>query len=147
MIAIVQRVKESSVAIDGSIYSNIGNGLNILVGIEKVDTEDKIVKLAKKCCELRIFEDENGKMSKSVMDIKCELLIISQFTLAGDVSKGRRPDFTNAMEPEKAKVYYEKFVRECENILGKDFVKTGIFAAEMKVAILNDGPVTIIIKI
>jgi len=147
MIAVVQRVKESSVAIDGSIYSNIGNGLNILVGIEKVDTEDKIVKFAKKCCELRIFEDENGKMSKSVMDIKGELLIISQFTLAGDVSKGRRPDFTNAMEPEKAKVYYEKFVRECENILGKDFVKTGIFAAEMKVAILNDGPVTIIIKI
>ncbi len=147
MIAVVQRVLESSVSIDGEVYSKIGKGLNILIGIEKGDLEENLSKLAKKCCELRIFEDENGKMSKSVLDINGDVLVVSQFTLAGDVSKGRRPDFTNAMNPEIAKLYYEKFVEECGKIIGSNKVKTGVFAADMKVSILNDGPVTIIVKI
>lgn len=146
MITVVQRVLESSVTIDGDVYSKIGNGLNILFGVEKNDIEEQIAKMAKKCCELRIFEDENGKMSKSVMDVGGEILIVSQFTLAGDVSKGRRPDFTNAMNPDTAKIFYEKFIDECGKIIGSDKVKKGVFAADMKVHILNDGPVTIIVK-
>lgn len=147
MIAVVQRVLQSSVVIDGSLYSQIEKGVNILIGFEKGDTVENITKMAKKCSELRIFEDENGKMSKSLIDIKGEMLIVSQFTLAGDVSKGRRPDFTSAMHPDLAKEYYEQFIYECKKIVGEDKVKSGVFAADMKVSILNDGPVTIIIKL
>ncbi|ADR19112.1 D-aminoacyl-tRNA deacylase [Calditerrivibrio nitroreducens] len=147
MIAVVQRVLQSSVVINGSLYSQIEKGVNILIGFEKGDTVENITRMAKKCSELRIFEDENGKMSNSIIDIDGEMLIVSQFTLAGDVSKGRRPDFTNAMHPDLAKEYYEKFICECKKIIGDDKVKSGIFAADMKVSILNDGPVTIIIKL
>jgi len=147
MIAVVQRVLQSSVVIDGSLCSQIEKGVNILIGFEKGDTVENINKMAKKCSELRIFEDENGKMSKSLIDIKGEMLIVSQFTLAGDVSKGRRPDFTSAMHPDLAKEYYEQFIYECKKIVGEDKVKSGVFAADMKVSILNDGPVTIIIKL
>lgn len=146
MIACIQRVKESYVKVNGKITGEIKKGLTVLVGFEKLDGFDTISKLARKCCELRVFEDGNGKMSLSVMDIGGELLVVSQFTLAADLKKGRRPDFTNAKKPEEAKKMYDLFIEECRKILGNDKVQTGIFGAEMEVGIINDGPVTFIIN-
>ncbi|WP_457642137.1 D-aminoacyl-tRNA deacylase [Persephonella sp.] len=143
MIAVVQRVSQSWVEVDGKIVGKIGKGLNILLGVEKGDTEEDIQKLIKKIPYLRIFEDENGKMNLSLIDIGGEALIISQFTLAGNVKKGRRPSFDNAEDPGKAKELYEKFVQEFSKYVP---VQTGVFAAYMKVFIENDGPVTFIIN-
>lgn len=143
MIAVLQRVNKSWVEVDGKVVGEIGKGINILLGVEKGDTEEDIKKLINKIPFLRIFEDKNGKMNLSVIDIGGEALVISQFTLAGNVKKGRRPSFDNAEEPEKAKVLYEKFVEELSKFIP---VKTGIFAAYMKVFIENDGPVTFIIN-
>ncbi len=142
MIALLQRVKNSSVTVNGKKISEIGKGLNILLGVVKGDSEEDIEKLVRKIVNLRIFSDEEGKMNRSVTDVGGEVLVVSQFTLAGSVKKGRRPGFDNAMEPKRAKELYEKF---CEEI-GK-FVptKTGEFAAMMDVLILNDGPVTFIV--
>ncbi|WP_457622544.1 D-aminoacyl-tRNA deacylase [Persephonella sp.] len=142
MIAVIQRVNRSYVEVDGKVVGEIGKGLNILLGVVKGDTEEDIEKLIKKIPFLRIFEDENGKMNLSVIDIKGEALVISQFTLAGSVKKGRRPSFDNAEEPEKAKELYQEFVKRLSEYIP---VKTGIFAADMKVFIENDGPVTFII--
>ncbi|EDP73605.1 D-aminoacyl-tRNA deacylase [Hydrogenivirga sp. 128-5-R1-1] len=142
MIAVIQRVLESKVEVDGKIVGQIGKGLNILLGVVKGDTQEDINKLINKIVNLRIFEDKNGKMNLSVKDINGEVLVISQFTLAGNVKKGRRPSFENAEKPEKAKQLYEKFVEEISKEVP---TKTGIFAADMKVFILNDGPVTFII--
>lgn len=143
MIAVLQRVNKSWVEVDGKVVGEIGKGINILLGVEKGDTEEDIKKLINKIPFLRIFEDKNGKMNLSVIDIGGEALVISQFTLAGNVKKGRRPSFDNAEEPEKAKLLYEKFVEELSKFIP---VKTGIFAAYMKVFIENDGPVTFIIN-
>jgi len=143
LIAVLQRVNKSWVEVDGKVVGEIGKGINILLGVEKGDTEEDIKKLINKIPFLRIFEDKNGKMNLSVIDIGGEALVISQFTLAGNVKKGRRPSFDNAEEPEKAKVLYEKFVEELSKFIP---VKTGIFAAYMKVFIENDGPVTFIIN-
>jgi D-tyrosyl-tRNA(Tyr) deacylase len=143
MIAVVQRVNQSWVEVDGQVVGKIGKGVNILLGVEKGDTEEDIKKLIKKIPFLRIFEDEKGKMNLSLLDINGEALVISQFTLAGNVKKGRRPSFDNAEDPEKAKKMYEKFVKELSQYVP---VKTGIFAAYMKVFIENDGPVTFIIN-
>ncbi|NPA17053.1 D-aminoacyl-tRNA deacylase [Persephonella sp.] len=142
MIAVVQRVNSSWVEVDGKIVGKIGRGINILLGVVKGDTDEDIDKLVKKIPFLRIFEDENGKMNLSLVDIGGEALVISQFTLAGNVKKGRRPSFDDAEEPEKAKQMYQKFV---ERLSGTVPVQTGIFAAHMKVFIENDGPVTFII--
>lgn len=142
MIAVVQRVLESKVEVDGKVVGQIEKGLNILLGIVKGDTQEDIDKLVNKIVNLRIFEDENGKMNLSVKDINGEVLVISQFTLAGNVKKGRRPSFENAEKPDRAKQLYEKFVEEISKEVP---TKTGIFAADMKVFILNDGPVTFII--
>jgi D-tyrosyl-tRNA(Tyr) deacylase len=143
MIAVIQRVNSSYVEVDGKIVGKIGKGLNILLGVEKGDTEEDIKKLLNKIPYLRIFEDEKGKMNLSLIDIKGEALVVSQFTLTASIKKGRRPSFDRAENPERAKELYEKFVEELSKYVP---VKTGIFAADMKVFIENDGPVTIIVN-
>jgi len=142
MRAVVTRVKSASVEIDGSIYSSIGNGLLVLLGVHQEDTEAEALKIADKLCGLRIFEDENGKMNVNPSDAGAELLIISQFTLFADC-KSRRPGFSKAARPDTAIPLYELVIAKCRE---KGFtVGTGVFAADMKVASVNDGPVTIIL--
>lgn len=144
MKTVIQRVKSASVTIDGNLYSSIKQGILVLYGVEKGDIEDFSKYLAEKILKLRIFEDENGKMNLSLKDIQGELLIVSQFTLAGDTRKGTRPSFDSAMPPKDAKVMYEKFVRMMtESGLT---VKTGVFGAMMDVELINDGPVTFILE-
>lgn len=144
MKTVIQRVKKASVTIDEKLYSSIDNGLLILYGVEKNDTEDFSKYLCEKILKLRIFEDENQKMNLSVKDINGEILVVSQFTLAGDTRKGTRPSFDTAMPPKKAEIMYENFVK-----MMKDSgltVKTGVFGAMMDVALVNDGPVTFILE-
>ncbi|RUM48564.1 MAG: D-tyrosyl-tRNA(Tyr) deacylase [Hydrogenothermus sp.] len=142
MKAVIQRVLESKVEVNGKVVGQIGQGLNILLGVEKGDTDKEVEKLVNKIVNLRIFEDEKGKMNLSLLDINGEVLVISQFTLAGNIKKGRRPSFDNAENPDRAKELYEKFVEEISKLVK---TQTGIFAVDMKVFILNDGPVTFII--
>lgn len=144
MRAILQRVTSCSVTINHQTKSQIGNGLLILLGIEENDTETDIDWLVKKIIQMRIFSDENGKMNLSVQDINGEILVVSQFTLFASTKKGNRPSFTHSAKPEIAVPLYEKFIGETEKFFGKK-IQTGIFGADMKVQILNDGPVTIII--
>lgn len=146
MKAVVQRVNSAYVDIDGARAAEIGQGLVILFGVEKGDDRKFCSELAYKAVNLRIFEDENGKMGRSVKDIGGEIIAVSQFTLAGSCNKGLRPDFTKAMEPVTAKEFYEYFVECCRAELGHSRVQTGIFAADMKVGLENDGPVTIILN-
>lgn len=144
MKLVIQRVKESKVEIEGKVKGQIGKGLNILIGIGPDDDISDIKKSVDKCVNLRIFEDDCGKMNLSLLDIEGEVLAISQFTLYADIRKGRRPSFTGAAQPEDAKKMYGEFVKYLESIIpGK--VQTGEFGADMKVSILNDGPVTIIL--
>ncbi len=143
MRAVVQRVKESRVVINGKVVGQISKGLNILLGIGKGDTEEDVKKLTKKILNLRIFENEEGKFHYSLLDIKGEVLVISQFTLYANVKKGRRPSFEEAEEPKRAQELYEKFVEEVKSFGIK--VETGVFGAMMEVYILNWGPVTIIV--
>lgn len=142
MRCVVQKVNSSSVTVDGKLINKIGRGLNVLVGFTHDDTDKDIEYMAHKVVNLRIFEDENDVMNKSVIDVGGEILSISQFTLYGDARKGNRPSYINALGGEKALPMYEKFNEE----LNKS-VKTygGVFGADMKVEILNDGPTTIII--
>jgi len=142
MIAIVQRVIKSSVEVDGKVVGEIRKGVNILLGVAEEDTEEDVNKLVNKIVYLRMFEDENKKMNYSLLDINGEALIISQFTLLANLKKGRRPSFEYAAKPDKAKALYEKFVEEFSKYVK---VQTGIFGADMKVYILNDGPVTFIL--
>lgn len=145
MISVVQRVYEASVKINGEVYGSINKGLLVFFCVEEGDTDDKIQYMSEKILNLRIFEDDNGKMSKSLQDINGDMLIISQFTLAADCSKGRRPDFTGAAKPDIAKEMYNKFIEDVSSkINGK--TATGQFGADMKVSLINDGPVTMIIK-
>lgn len=143
MRAVVQRVKESSVKIDGSIVGKINKGFNVLIGIAKDDTVDDLKYIKDKIMNLRVFEDENDKMNLSIKDVNGELLIVSQFTLYGDCRKGRRPNFMNALSGEEAEKLYEEFLRMIreEDIV----VETGVFGADMEVSIINDGPVTLLI--
>lgn len=143
MRAVIQRVKHASVKVDGEVCGEINEGLLIFLGISKEDTESDIAYIADKITGLRIFEDENEKMNNSVIDINGELLIISQFTLYGDCRKGRRPSFDGAMRPPEAEEMYEKFVEYMRKSGLK--TETGKFGADMKVELLNDGPVTIIL--
>ena len=143
MKLVIQRVNSASVTIENKLYSSINKGLLVLFGVEKDDREDMIEYFAQKLLKLRIFEDEQGKMNKSVLDINGEILAVSQFTLCADCKKGTRPSFDNAMEPKCAKEFYEKFVE----ILKKSGIniKTGVFGAHMQVELINNGPVTIIL--
>jgi len=146
MKVVVQRVTEGSVSVREKNYeTKIGKGLVVLLGIKTGDNEKDLTFLADKCCNLRIFEDENDKMNLSIKDEDGEMLIISQFTLYGDAQKGNRPGFTDAAKPDEAIPLYEKFIARVKENIGESKVKTGIFGAMMMVKIFNDGPVTIII--
>ena len=143
MRAVLTRVKSASVTVDGNVIGKIGQGFLILLGVTHGDTEAQAVKLADKLMGLRIFEDENEKMNRSLEDVGGEVLVVSQFTLYGNCKKGRRPEFISAARPEVAVPLYEKFVQLCRD---KGFhVETGEFGANMEVASVNDGPVTLIV--
>ena len=144
MRLVIQRVTHASVTIEGVLKSKIGNGLLILVGIEDADTDADINWLAQKVVNLRIFDDENGVMNRSVVDVDGEILIVSQFTLHAMTAKGNRPSYICASKPDFAIPMYEKFCTKVSELLGKE-VGTGQFGADMKVELLNDGPVTILI--
>ena len=143
MKVVIQRVKNASVTIDGKVFSEIGGGLLVLLGISPEDTECDADKLAAKTAALRIFDDENGVMNRSVMDTDGDLLVVSQFTLMASWKKGNRPSYIGAARHEIAIPLYEYFCKKLEEITGKS-VQTGVFGADMKVALVNDGPVTII---
>lgn len=143
MRAVLTRVKSASVTVDGSVIGQIGQGFLILLGVTHEDTEAQAVKLADKLMGLRIFEDENGKMNRSLEDVGGQVLVVSQFTLYGNCKKGRRPEFLAAARPEIAIPLYEKFIALCRD---KGFsVETGEFGAEMLVESVNDGPVALIV--
>ena len=144
MRTVIQRVQHASVAIDGAVRSEIGKGLLILVGFEDSDTDKEIVRMAKKIVNMRIFDDDKGVMNRSVLEIGGEILIVSQFTLYASTKKGKRPSYIRAAKPDIAIPLYESFCKEVEMQLGRE-VKTGVFGADMKVYLLNDGPVTIIV--
>ncbi len=143
MKVVLQRVQHASVTIDGKVHGKINQGYLLLVGITDGDTEAEAKKLADKIVDLRIFEDENGKMNLSIEQVEGQILSISQFTLYADCRKGRRPSFTKAARPEISNPLYERF-NEFLRMRGMH-VETGIFGAEMKVDLLNDGPVTIVL--
>ena len=143
MRAVIQRVAEACVKVDGRVTGSIGKGLLILVGIEDADTQEDIDWLTKKIVGLRIFDDENGVMNLSVMEIGGSILAVSQFTLMASTKKGNRPSYIRASKGDFAQPMYEKFCLALEQESGKKTEK-GIFGADMKVSLLNDGPVTII---
>ena len=143
MRIVIQRVKQASVTIDSSVFSEIQNGLLILLGIEDSDTQSDIEWLCGKISRLRIFDDEDGIMNKSVTDINGELLVVSQFTLHASTKKGNRPSYIRAAKPDFAIPVYEKFIKHLQHVSHLP-VKTGKFGAMMQVALINDGPVTII---
>ena len=144
MIAVVQRVSAASVTIENKIKSSIDSGLMVLLGIEDADNHEDIEWLASKIVNLRIFNDEQGVMNVSVIDSNGDILVVSQFTLHASTKKGNRPSYIKAAKPDIAIPLYESFIRALRLILGKE-VKTGEFGADMKVSLVNDGPVTIII--
>ena len=144
MIGLIQRVKRASVTIDNKLFSSINAGILVLFGVEKGDEKEKAEKIADKIAKLRIFEDENGKMNKSIKDISGEVLVVSQFTLAGNCAKGTRPSFDRAEVPDKANEMYEYFIQQLKD---RDLpVQTGVFGAMMEVELINDGPVTFILN-
>jgi D-tyrosyl-tRNA(Tyr) deacylase len=144
MRTVIQRVTEASVTINGQLHSTIAKGLLVLAGIEENDTENDIQWMCDKLCQMRIFNDAEGKMNLSVIDIAGELLIVSQFTLHASTKKGNRPSFMKAARPEHAIPLYEKFIENVNQRTGKP-IKTGVFGADMKIQLINDGPVTIIV--
>lgn len=146
MRAVIQRVSEACVTIDGTIHASIEKGFVILLGIRTGDTRDDALFLADKCSSLRVFEDANGKMNLGLNDVGGSVIVVSQFTLYGDAQKGNRPSFIEAAHPEEAEPLYDVFVERMKVLLGNDRVATGIFRAMMKVKIVNDGPVTILIE-
>ena len=145
MRALIQRVRHASVEIDGNITGKIGQGLLILLGIAPEDDADIGKYLAERCAALRIFEDEAGKTNLSLKDVEGELLLVSQFTLYADCSRGNRPSFTNAGGPQLAEELYEYMIAECKKQVS--VVETGEFGADMKVALENDGPFTIVLEL
>ena len=144
MKLVVQRVKNAQVEVEAKLVGKIEQGFLVLLGVTHSDTKDQADYLVKKLCKLRVFTDENDKMNLGLKDINGELLIVSQFTLYADCSSGNRPSFINAAKPEQAEELYEYFCEQCEQNSIK--VEKGIFGADMKVSLLNDGPVTIIME-
>ena len=145
MKVVIQRVSQASVTIDSKIVAEIQKGLLVLVGIEDIDTQEDILWLTSKIANLRIFEDENGMMNLSVKDINGDIIVVSQFTLHALTKKGNRPSYIKAAKPEIAIPLYNKFVYQMESEIDKK-VQTGQFGADMKVSLVNDGPVTIVIN-
>ena len=143
MRAVIQRVNSGRVTVDGNIVGSIGKGFVVLLGVSEKDTAEDVLYMTDKLVNLRIFEDEDEKMNLSLLDIKGELLVVSQFTLYGDCRKGRRPNFMSAARPEKAEELYKELVKKCREMGVK--TETGTFQAYMKVNIENDGPVTVIV--
>ncbi|GJQ33912.1 MAG: D-aminoacyl-tRNA deacylase [Ignavibacteriaceae bacterium] len=144
MKSVIQRVTKASVTIDGKVHSQIGKGLLVLAGIEDADGSEDIEWLSSKIVNLRIFDDENGVMNISVKDINGEILLVSQFTLQASTKKGNRPSYLKASKPDIAIPIYEQFLKQLSIDLGKE-VKAGVFGADMKVELINNGPVTILI--
>lgn len=144
MICLIQRVKKAEVKVEGKIISSINYGMLIFVGFEKEDREELFEKAIDKILNLRIFDDEEGKLNKSILEIKGEILLVSQFTLPADIKRGRRPSFDNAMEPRKSNIFFEKFFEKLKSSNLK--IEKGQFGAKMEVSLTNDGPVTIIGK-
>lgn len=143
MRLVIQRVSEASVTIDGEVHASIGNGLLVLLGIEEADGEEDLSFLVQKLCQMRIFSDAEGKMNLDIQQVGGEVLLISQFTLHASTKKGNRPSLIRAARPEKAIPLYERFLSEVSRTLGKE-CRSGIFGADMKVRLVNDGPVTIV---
>ncbi len=144
MKLVIQRVSEAKVEVDNKIVGKIGKGFLVLFGVAQGDTKEQADFLAEKLCNLRVFEDENDKMNLSIKDIDGELLVVSQFTLYADCRKGNRPSFIDAAKPQEANELYEYFMDKCKGLVKN--VEKGIFGADMKVSLLNDGPVTIILE-
>ena len=143
MKALVQRVAEASVTIDGEVVAEIGRGYLVLFGVTHGDTEEMADKLASRVVKLRIFEDNSGKTNKSIEDVAGSIIVVSQFTLYADTDHGNRPGFSNAARPDLASPLYERFVADLRAALGPERVGTGRFGADMKVRLLNDGPFTV----
>lgn len=144
MKLVIQRVANAQVEVDKKIVGKINKGYLVLFGVKEGDELEQADVLADKLCKLRVFEDESEKMNLSIKDVNGELLIVSQFTLYANCEKGNRPSFIEAMEPQRANEIYEYFVKKCKEKVGK--VETGLFGADMKVSLLNDGPITIILE-
>lgn len=144
MRVVLQRVTEASVVIDGKVYSEIGQGVMILLGIETEDGIEDMDWLISKISSMRIFNDDDGKMNLSIQDIKGQFLVVSQFTLHASTKKGNRPSYIRAARPEQAVPLYQNFISRLEDVT-QTIVKTGVFGADMKIQLINDGPVTIII--
>ena len=145
MKLIIQRVKESSLEIENKIFSSIGSGMVVLIGVSKTDDKDTAKSLAGKISKLRIFNDDNGKMNKNIQEINGEVLVVSQFTLYADTKKGNRPSFIRAAKPDMAIDLYSYFIEQLQRLV-KSKIKTGKFGADMKLKLINDGPVTIILE-
>ena len=143
MRAVLQRVSAASVSIDNQLHASISQGLLVLLAVHQNDSDSDIAWMIAKILECRLFNDDNGKMNLSLQDIQGELLVVSQFTLYGDLKKGRRPNFMNSAPPEQAKRLYTHFLEELNAVYPK--AKSGIFAANMQVSLVNDGPVTLIL--
>ncbi len=143
MRVLVQKCLSASVSIDNKVYNNIKKGLVVFVGFTNNDNSEKIDYMINKIPKLRIFEDENGVMNKSLLDVQGEILSISQFTLYGDASNGNRPSYVKAMKREKATILYDEFNKKLNNLVP---TKTGVFGADMKIALINDGPTTLLLE-
>lgn len=146
MRAIVQRVKRSCVRIDGQVYSSIGQGILVLLGVGDVDNEQDATYVAEKCAGLRIFDDGEGKMNLSVRDVGGEVMVVSQFTLYGETQKGNRPSYSRAASPQLAETLYEKYLADIRKLVGDQRIRSGVFRAMMDVELTNDGPVTLIVE-
>lgn len=146
MRVLIQRVKEARVTVAEKVVGEIGGGLLLFLGLHKDDHEEKIPWLVDKVVNMRIFEDDQGKMNRSIIDAQGRILVVSQFTLYGDCDKGRRPSFTETMPPPQARLCYESFAAQLRDKIGADAVERGSFGSHMEVHLVNDGPVTFLIS-